>query len=71
MPFLFLNADTVALRLPDPLGVPDPLGAESDEELLRFASRFIQFENGRRFECLSIIVPKLAGSCTNGLRMER
>lgn len=33
---------------------PAALEAESeDEELLRFAKRFIQFEKGRRRECLS------------------
>ena len=64
MPFLCLNAEVVLLRL---LG---PLLPESDEELLRLARRFIQLENGRRFECLSVIGLGLAGGYTKGQRPE-
>ena len=61
---MFLNPEVVLLRLLEPL-LP-----ESDEELLRLARRFIQLENGRRFECLSVIVPELAGGYTNGHRIK-
>lgn len=55
MPFLFLNAEVPFLRLLEPL-LP-----ESEDELLRLARRFIQLENGRRFECLSVNVFELVG----------
>ena len=46
--FLALALDVVRC-----IGLFPPLESGSEDELLRFARRFIQFAKGRRFECLS------------------